>query len=613
MPGPGPGWRDQDGPHRVDGYCPLRSYAAIGDGRTVALIADDGAVDWLAWPDLDSPSVFAAVLDAERGGSFTLAPAVPFRVRRRYLPGTNVLETTFVTDGGVARLFDLMSLSGDRLGPSRELQRRVDGVTGRVPMTWRVWPRFGYGRRATRVGWRSGVPVATSGGDALAVRAFDAGTAEIDDGAVRGRFLTAPGSRSMIALCAAHHEPLVLPTRAELDERFAGTVARWRRWAASRTCWGRWQDAVRRSALALKLLVYAPTGAVAAAATTSLPEQIGGGRNWDYRFSWVRDSVFTLEALQHLGCGNEAEAYFWWLMHATQLTRPRLRPLYRLDGGSRAVERTLPLAGYRGSRPVRTGNAAVDQLQLDTYGELLQTVWVHTEAGSALDPDIGRRLAATADLVCRLWTEPDEGIWEVRSTPKHFTHSKMMCWVALDRAARLADRGLVPARHAHRWREQAAACRDFVERRCFSAGKGSYLRSAADADGEDLDASVLLGLLAGYGDAGSPRWHGTVDAVRRELGHGPYVYRYTGEDGLAGTEGAFLCCSFWLAESLARTGRITEATALMDQMIGLANDVGLYAEQADPGTGAFLGNLPQGLSHLALISAAITISAERTP
>jgi GH15 family glucan-1,4-alpha-glucosidase len=591
---------------RIDGYPPLRSYAPIGDGRTVALIARDGAVDWLPWPDLDSPSVFAAVVDADQGGVFQLAPAVPFTTNRRYLPGTNVLETRFVTGTGEVRLIDAMSLRGDRLGPSRELQRRIEGVSGRVPMVWRVLPRFGYGQLRTRLGWRGRIPVATSGSDALAVCAFEAGTPAIEDGAVTGSFETVPGSAGLIALAGTHQEPLVFPTRGEVDERYAHTLAHWRTWSESRTYGGPWPEAVLRSALALKLLVYAPSGAVAAAATTSLPEQLGGERNWDYRFCWVRDAGFTLNALQGLGCAPEARAYFWWLVQATQLTHPRIQPLYRLDGGARLVERNLPLTGYRGSRPVRVGNAAASQLQLDSYGELLQSAWIHARTAS-LDPEIGRRMGETADLVCELWREPDAGIWEVRSAPERFTHSAMMCWVALDRAAQLADRGLVPVRHRDRWREQAQACRTFVEERCWSQAQHAYARFAGS---DELDASVLLGLLAGYEDPLSSRWRGTVDAVRRELTRGPYVRRYTGADGLNGAEGAFLSCSFWLAEALARTRRVDEATALMDQLVLLANDVGIYAEEVDPGTGAFLGNLPQGLSHLALISAATAISEE---
>jgi GH15 family glucan-1,4-alpha-glucosidase len=590
---------------RADGYAPLRSYAAIGAGRTVALIAEDGAMDWLALPDLDSPSVFGALLDAKRGGRFTLAPAEAFEVARRYLPRSNVLETTFTTANGVVRVEDAMSVNGAGLGPLREVQRRVHGVTGRVAMTWCVQPSFGYGQRRTRPGRRYGVPVLTSGADALAVCAFDAGPVELAHDRVGGRFETCPGSATVIALCAAHQEPLILPARRELDERYAATLAGWRVWANARTYQGRWHAPVVRSALALKLLVHAPSGALAAAATTSLPEQIGGVRNWDYRFCWVRDAAFTLDALLRLGCVPEAQAYFWWLMHASQLTHPRLQPLYRLDGGAEAGERTLPLHGYRGSRPVRVGNAAAAQLQLDTYGELLQMAWLYAEAGNRFDADIGRRLAQIADLVCRLWRSPDAGIWEVRSRAAHFTHSKMMCWVALERAARLAERDLIPAGHRARWDEHAAEVRDFIEAECYSERQRSYVRFSGS---EELDAGVLLGLLSGYGDERSPRWVDTVAAVRRELGHGCYVHRYSGADGLDGGEGAFISCSFWLAEALARTGSVGEAITLMDELVDLANDVGLYAEEIDPATGEFLGNVPQALSHLSLISAAFAIA-----
>jgi GH15 family glucan-1,4-alpha-glucosidase len=591
------------------GYAPLRSYAPIGDGRCVALVADDGGIDWLAWPNLDSPSIFAALLDADSGGSFALAPSEPFTCTRRYLLDTNVLETTFTTASGVVRLLDALTLRGTGLEPGRELQRRVEGVSGAVPITWSVRPRFGYGRARTRFGSRSGVPVATAGSDALAVCSFGAGTAHIEGDTVRGDFRTGPGSVGVVALCGAHQEPLVLASRSDLDERFEHTVASWRAWTAERSYGGPWQEAVVRSALALKLLVHSPSGAVAAAATTSLPEQLGGERNWDYRFCWVRDAAFTIDALLRLGCAPEAEAYFWWLLQATQLTHPRLHPLYRLDGGTNRREQVLPLSGYEGSRPVRVGNAAATQQQLDSYGELLQCAWLYAESVHGLDREVGRRLAEVADLVCVLWRQPDAGIWEVRSAPQRFTHSAMMCWVALDRATDLADRGLLPARHRGRWRREAEACRDFVEQHCYSDALGSYTRFAGS---EELDASVLLGLLAGYGDPMGPRWRGTVEAVRRDLGHGPYLYRYTGQDGLSGTEGAFLSCSFWLAEALARTGLVDEAVILMEQLVALANDVGIYAEEIDPDTGAFLGNLPQGLTHLALVSAATAIAEAGT-
>ncbi|MFF5488651.1 glycoside hydrolase family 15 protein [Streptomyces virginiae] len=590
---------------RVDGYAELRDYAAIGDGRCVALVARDGAVDWLSWPDLDSPTLFAAVLDQARGGRFLLRPDVPYAGAHRYLPGTNVLETTFTTAGGSVRVTDALTLpDAASLAPGRELVRRIEGLSGSVPMRWSIHPRFGYGARMPLLGRRAGVPVATCGADAVAICAWDAGQPRCTDDAVTARFQAESGTRALIALPYAHQEPLVLPTRAECEARLDRTAATWRQWSEDRTYTGPWRDAVLRSALALKLLVFAPSGAVAAAATCSLPESVGGERNWDYRFSWIRDSAFTLEAFLKLGCAPEATSYLWWLMHASQLTHPHLNVLYRLNGGTRAPERTLPLSGYRGSAPVRVGNAAAGQVQLDTYGELLQTAWLYTTAGHRLDADIARRLAETADFICTIWQQPDAGIWEVRSVTEHFTQSKMMCWIALDRALDLAKRRLIPDRHTARWQRERQAIADFIETRCFSERPNSYVRSAGS---DELDASLLLGLLHGYRPPDHPRMRGTVSAVQETLREGPYVSRYLGSDGVPGGEGAFLACSFWLTEALARCGRIDEAVSLMDQLVALGNGVGLYSEEIDPTTGAFLGNMPQGLSHLALISAACAI------
>jgi GH15 family glucan-1,4-alpha-glucosidase len=594
---------------RVGGYAPLREYAALGDGRTVALVARDGSIDWLPLPDLDAPTVFAAVLDAERGGRFALEPGLAYRTERRYLPDTNVLETTFVTSSGAVRVTDALTLPDENLTPYRELQRKIEGLSGRVPMRWRVEPRFGYGMRPPQLARRHGIPIASVGSDALAVCAFDAGEAEVVSGAITGTFDATEGAAALVALTAAHQEPLVLPSRGELERRFEATCANWRRWATGRSYTGPWREAVIRSALALKLLVYAPSGAIAAAATASLPEEIGGERNWDYRYSWIRDSAFTIDAFLKLGCSAEAHAYFWWLMHATQLTHPRLRVLYRLDGDTRVAERELELAGYRNSRPVNVGNGAAEQLQLDTYGELMQSAWLFVSAGNELDRDVARRFARIADHVCANWRQPDAGIWEVRSEPLHFTQSKMLCAVALDRAAQLAERGHLSREQSVSWRKEASVIRDFVDSHCWSAKKRSYVRSVRDGE---LDASVLLAVLHQYADARDERMKQTVDAIRRELADGPYVRRYTGDDGLSGREGAFVACSFWLAEALARVGRVEPAVELMEQLLALANDVGLYSEEIDPDTGEFLGNMPQGLSHLALISAATAIAeAER--
>jgi GH15 family glucan-1,4-alpha-glucosidase len=586
---------------REQGSLPIAAYAAVGDGRTTALVASDGSVDWLCLPNLDSPSVFAALLDAERGGRFALEPTVPYETERRYVHDTNVLETTFRTADGVARVTDAMTLPRLGLGPQRELVRRVEGLAGAVQFTWILEPRFAYGAASPRLGRRDGVAVADHGAEALGLRAWDAGEEEIDDRGVSGRFEAREGSRSLLVLGSAHQEPLVFPGRDEAERRLEGTTEFWRRWVGDRAYEGPWRDEVMRCALALKLLVFSPSGAIVAAPTTSLPETVGGERNWDYRFSWIRDAAFALESLLDINCPDEAHAFIWWLLHASQVTHPNLQVLYRVGGSPQVREESLPLAGYRGSTPVRVGNAAVEQLQLDIYGDLFETVRIYCGRGNEIDRDTGQRLAETADLVCRLWRRPDRGLWEVRAEPADFTESKMMCWVALDSACRLAAGGHVPREHAARWRAEADAIREFVEARCFSEEKGSYVRTAG---GDALDAGLLLASLRGYCEGDGERMRGTIDAIRMELGKGPFVRRYLEDDGLAGEEGCFLACSFWLVEALVRAGRRDEGAELMEELLPLANDVGLYSEEIDPETRELLGNFPQGLTHLALVSAA---------
>jgi GH15 family glucan-1,4-alpha-glucosidase len=591
----------------ADGFVALRDYAAIGDGRTVALVARDGSIDWLPLPDLDSPSVFAAVLDPERGGRFALEPEIPFTATRRYVPDTNLLETTFETEEGTVRVTDGMLFHGPGLAPIRELVRHVEGVAGTTPMRWSVEPRFGYGGAPTSFAARDGVVVASARADAVAIRSFEAGRPAIEDDRVTGRLDVPAGASPMLTLSVAHGEPLVVGSRDQVLARLEETRRDWRAWVGSHAYDGPYRDEVLRSALALKLLIFAPSGAIAGAATTSLPEDLGGVRNWDYRFSWIRDSAFTLSAFLTLGFPDEAQAYFWWLMNASQITEPHLQVLYRLDGDPQARERVLDLGGYRGSRPVRAGNAAVEQTQLDIYGALLECARLfHTTAGT-LDRDVAARLGRIADLVAESWGRVDSGIWEVRSDPVHHTQSKMMCWVALDRAISLAEAGVVPNGRLDRWRGERDAIRSFVEERCWSDRRGSYVRAAGS---EDLDASVLHASLYGYANPAGPRMLGTLDAIDRELRDGPFVRRYSGEDGLPGREGAFLSCSFWYAEALARAGRVDRAADLFGSLIELANDVGLFAEEMDPTDGTFLGNFPQALPHLALIGAASVIGKE---
>jgi GH15 family glucan-1,4-alpha-glucosidase len=598
---------------RTDGYAPIEDYALIGDGRTAALVARDGAIDWLCLPNLDSPSVFGAILDVRRGGTFELQPTVPFDAARRYLPRTNVLETTFTIAGGSVRVVDAMTLPNHHLAPMRELVRSIEGVSGSVPMRWRCLPRFNYGAERPRCEWRHGVPVATWRTEAIAFANWGAGAPAWRDGsgdgdtahAVEAEFVMNAGSRALLAMAMAHGEPLVLPGPQAIASRLADTIAFWEQWSASRRYDGPWADLVARSALVLKLMIFAPSGASVAAPTTSLPEEIGGRRNWDYRFCWIRDSNFMIDALVRLGCYAETRSLFWWFMQATALTEPEVHVLYRLDGGVGGAEREVNLAGYRGSQPVRVGNGALKQVQHDIYGALFETAWLYSRGENTLDADTGAVLGRIADRVCDIWRRPDSGIWEVRNGPFHFTHSKVMCWVALDRAVRLAELGEMPARHAARWREEAAAIRAYVETECWSDQLRSYTRVAG---GGDVDASLLMLALLGYGDPRGERIRGTIDAVERLLRHGDFVYRYHADDGVRGGEGCFLNCSFWLVSALARCGRAEDAAALMARLTARANDVGLYSEEIDPHGGAFLGNFPQALVHLALIDAAIAVS-----
>jgi GH15 family glucan-1,4-alpha-glucosidase len=587
---------------RVDGYAPIREYALVGDGRTAALIAKDGSVDWLCLPNSDSPSVFARILDAERGGSFRLEPVAPFEAERQYLKNSNVLETTFVTTEGRVRVTDAMTLSDSReLSPMRELVRKVEALVGTVPLRWAFEPRFDYGRARTRLERRAGHWFADAGADALVLCLSEAAQGDLQDGVVNGELSLAPGESTVFSLAGASREPAVIPGRVGSERRLEHSKRFWSEWAGRLRYDGAWPEAVTRSALVLKLLTFAPSGAIVAAPTTSLPEWIGGGRNWDYRFTWLRDASWTLDAMLRLGFRDEAHAFFWWLMHASRLTQPRLQVLYSLDGSEHTRERELELSGYRRSRPVRIGNGARDQVQLDIYGAVMEAIWIYARAVGRLDGDTGKEVARIADYVEKHWRDKDNGIWEVRDERAHYIQSKGLCWVALDRACALGENGLIPNRE-RRWRQAADELKDWVDEHGWDEELQSFVRSP---DLREVDASLLTLAVLGYQ---SERLDATIAAVERELREGPYVYRYRGDDGLEGEEGAFLTCSFWLVDAYARSGRLDDANALMDELVGLANDVGLYSEEIDPRTGEFLGNFPQGLTHLALINAAVTIA-----
>jgi GH15 family glucan-1,4-alpha-glucosidase len=582
---------------RVDGYAPIESYAGLGDGRSVALVALDGAIDWWAVPDLDSVPAFGALLDAEGGGSVVLRPVDDFTARRRYLDGTNVVETEFRTASGRVRVTDALTTGVAGRLPWTELARRVEGLSGTVRMRWQVAPGNGLARFAPWARPGDAGPLLHLDDLTLGVVTHDVGEPEITDRDTGGTFTASAGSRGLLAIVGTRAEPLYLPSPEEIDGRIEQTVDSWRTWTRGLRWTGPWCDQVLRSALALKLLLYAPTGAIAAAATTSLPERIGGGKNWDYRYTWTRDTAYTLDAFVRCGLREEVHAAMSWLLATVDRHGPTLQPFYRLDGGLPGGASRPDIPGYRCSRPVRDGNDAAGQLQLGPYGDLFQTVYLCVCDGHILDTGTARRLADLADRCCDEWQHRDAGMWELPAE-QHFTLSKISCWQALDRAARLAELGHLPA-SGRRWHAEAERVRGWVHEHCWSARRRAYTMCAGT---EDLDAGVLLGARFGF-DRG-PRMVSTIAAVREDLGQGPLLYRYTGMDK---EEGAFLACSYWAVEALAFTGQLDEARTLMTETLERTGDAALLPEMVDPRTGSFLGNLPQALSHLALINAASAV------
>ena len=592
---------------RKDGFAPIGAYAAIGDGRTVALVAADGSIDFMSVPSLHSPSVFAALLDPERGGRFVLQPSARFDVERRYVERTNVLETVYTTGDGAVRVTEALTLQGGGLVPWRELARRVEGLSGEVELRWRLEPRFDWGREQPTIRLRGETPVAEGCRVHLAVHSWEAGRPELEDDAIAGSFTVRDGGAALLAMTASYDEPIPIPTREAVERRLRETTDVWRRWLEAWEYDGPWQEEVARSALALKLLVYAPDAAIVAAPTTSLPERIGGDKNYDYRYMWVRDAAFTLDAFMRLGLPEQVHESFCFLLRVVRETAPELRPFYSIDGHVAHRSEELPLRGYRDSRPVRFGNAAANQLQLGTYGDLLETAALYVEHGNSLGEETADVLAKCLDRLAVVWGDNDSGIWELDDM-RDYTASMLSVWMAFDRALGLAERGELASDHAHVWRAARERVRDFIEHRCWSDELGAYVEYPG---ADSLDAAVLRGARMHWPSVSPDRFALTVDAVAERLDAGEcLLYRTTRERD---QEGAFVACSFWLVDALARLGRIDEAAARFERMLGHGNDVGLFSEEIDPDSGELLGNFPQGLSHLALINAAGAIQDARGP
>jgi GH15 family glucan-1,4-alpha-glucosidase len=599
--------------HDVPGgrrYLPIAEHGLIGDLRSVALVGTDGTIDWYCCPAFDAPSVFASILDAERGGCYELAAAVPARTKQFYFPDTNVLITRFFTEDGVGEVQDFMPLDGEPAEAERHrLIRRVVCVRGSIPFRTRVAPRFHYGTRPHTVRLTGETAVFESTGLALALTATV--PLETDGPDVRGDFKLSEGESAVFALDKVGGS--VLPRRCahmEAEEQFAATVAYWRRWLSASKYRGRWREMVHRSALTLKLLTYAPTGAIVAAPTTSLPEQLSGERNWDYRYVWVRDAAFCVYALLRLGFTGEAEAFMDFVTRHISPgdSKPSgpLQIMYGIDGRTELPEATLDhLEGHEGSAPVRVGNAAADQLQLDIYGALIDSIYLFDKWAKPISSDQWDDLCALVDWVCENWDQPDEGIWETRGGRENFLYSRLMCWVAIERAIRMANRRSLPA-DLLRWR----GCRDTIYRRIMSRGWSETRRAFVQhEDGDVLDAAVLMMPLTKFIAPTDPKWLSTLDALTEELVSDSLVYRYDPQaspDGLRGDEGTFSICSFWYVEAMVHAGRIDEARLAFEKMLTYANHLGLYAEEISH-TGEQQGNFPQAFTHLALISAAFNL------
>jgi GH15 family glucan-1,4-alpha-glucosidase len=583
-------------------YLPIADHGVIGDLRSVALVGTDGTIDWYCPGRFDAPSVFGGILDSAKGGHYRIAAARECTTKQLYVPDTNVLITRFLSPAGVGELQDFMPV-GDR----QRLIRRVVCVRGEMEFRLECEPRFGYGRDHHDV-------VLTEEGALLRTPelslALGAPTPLSSTGTgVSATFTLAAGETATFVL-EAEETPRAL-SDAEAEAEFERTVEYWLGWIAQSTYTGRWREMVNRSALALKLLTYAPTGAIVAAPTTSLPEQLGGSRNWDYRYTWIRDSAFTLYALLRLGFTEEGKAYAQFIGECFRNGGGNgsgpLQLMYGIDGRTELPEEILDhLEGYEGSGPVRIGNGAAHQLQLDIYGEILDAAYVgELYGGSRMPYDAWRAVAQIVDWVCENWDQPDEGVWETRGGRQRFTYSRLMCWVALDRAIRIArDRGF-PA-DLVRW----MAVRDDIFHRVMERSWNERKQAFVQHEETDvLDASILLMPLVHFIAPDDPRWLSTLDAIGAELVSDSLVYRYdpgASPDGLDGDEGTFSICSFWYVEALARAGRLREARFAFEKMLTYANHLGLYSEEIGPG-GEQLGNFPQAFTHLALISAAVNL------
>jgi GH15 family glucan-1,4-alpha-glucosidase len=596
-------------------YQPIENYGVIGDLHTAALVGRDGSIDWLCLPRFDSPSIFAAILDDRIGGRFKISALDARATRQLYVPETNVLLTRFYAGGGVGEIYDCMPIERDQKGaaaPIHDLVRVVHAVGGPVEFELTCRPAFDYARAdhdVTPV--EDGCVFASRGADRMRVSLVGSVPLEVKEGGATARFVLQANEWAGFVLQHvddAHPATRCAPV-ALLREIVQDTVDYWQRWVSRSTYKGRWREVVHRSALTLKLLTYAPTGALVAAPTTSLPETLGGVRNWDYRYTWIRDTSFMVYALMRIGFVEEAARFIDWLTQRVLEANGEspLQVMYRIDGSRGIEEVELPhLEGYRGSRPVRIGNGAEHQLQLDIYGALIDSIYLYDKYGQPIAYELWQHVTRLLNWLAQNWEQPDAGIWEVRGGPRPFVFSRMMCWVAFDRALRMANKRGLPAPRAA-WQDASSRIYEDVMRRGWSQRLGSFTQYYG---ADYVDASNLLMPLVKFISPTDPRMLGTIRETREELVSDSLVYRYiqgeSAPDGLHGDEGTFSLCSFWWVEALTRAGYLREARLTFEKMLTYANHLGLYAEQIGA-SGEALGNFPQGFTHLALISAAYNL------
>ena len=589
---------------RDAGYAPIEDYAVISDQRTAALVAADGAIDWMCAPRFDHEPVFGRLLDATDGGVCTLSPTDPFTVTRRYVVDTNILQTTFWTASGAVRVTDALVVSG-RIQRFSQLVRKVECLSGNVTLAWSVRPRFGWTGATADMRRAEGKGTLLRHATVeLLVQSFDLGEEHADDDGIAATAKLRDGDSGLLSVLFAHSFPLLANERDQCEQRLRETEWFWHSWLEPLVYDGPWSDSVRRSALALGACVHDQTGAMVAAPTTSLPEARGGSRNFDYRYCWVRDTSFALDAALRLGLAQFAQATLGWLLRSERHTHPRVNVFFDLDGEAFRPQHEVPLHGYRGQTPVRVGNDAGGQLQLGCYGDLMETAYLFVRSGSSLDDYSGLHLAEVADHVCAIWQTPDSGIWELPEK-RSYTRSKIACWMALDRACEMAQAGQLSRANVARWRSVQGEIDAYVSSHCVD--RQGVLRRDGDGSGE-LDCAELLAPRSRWIDATDERFLRTIEAIRSELGAGgPLLYRYS---GMRAVENAFLPCSFWMAEALSRAQRFDEAAELIDELVGMTNDVGLMSEEMDPADGSMLGNFPLCLTHLAMLNAAAVHSAE---